>query len=215
MTYFLAPGTSQLTFEQVIDWVIQENHESLNRNRQTLQTSLAGANLRRTGYLDELSSLSDMLDSTGDTRTRGELEARLSLVRANIARLEETISRHENRLEVIRLMEAEAQSHQHDEERPESQASDDVKVESSEEEGEGSQTSENRDGQPNTSGEGAVAASAASVSTVTPEEERLLLESAAPGDNLPGDTSSVTGHMAALHVGSPQHEADGDGETSQ
>ena len=215
LTYFLAPGTSQLTFEQVIDRVIQENYEFLNRNRQTLRTSLAGANLRRTGYLDELSHLSDRLDSTGDTRTRGELEARLSLVRANIARLEETISRHENRLEVIRLMEAEAQSHQHDEERPESQASDDVKVESSEEEGEGSQTSENRDGQPNTSGEGAVAASAASVSTVTPEEERLLLASATPGDNLPGDTSSVTGHMAALHVGSPQHEADGDDETSQ
>ena len=173
--------------------------------------------------MDELASLSDMLDSTGDTRTRGELEARLSLVWANIARLEETIGRHENRLEVIRLMEAEAQSHQHDEERPESQASDNVRVESSEEEGEGSQTSENReetmetipesggagDGLPNTSGEGAVTASAAPVSTVTPEEERLLLDSTAPGDSPRSYMSSVAGRLAGLHIGMPPTESAG------
>ena len=229
LTYLLAPGTCPLTFEQVVARVIQDNQDSLNRSRQTLQTTLAGTNLRRTGYVDELASLSTRLDSTGDRRTRAELEARISLIRASITRLEESIGRNENRLEVIRLMEAEAQSHQAEEERPDSQTSDDAQVESSEEEAEQGHPQVDREevmdttlesgeavsGQPSTSGEGAAATFAASVSTVTSEEERLLLDSTAPGDSPRSHTSSVAGRLASLHVSTPPHESAEQEGTSQ
>ena len=79
-TYFLSPGTSLLTFDKVLTQVIHDNYESLNRNRETLTTSLAGFHSQRTKYLDELTSLSRRLDSTGNASTRGELEARLNLI---------------------------------------------------------------------------------------------------------------------------------------
>ena len=80
LTYFLAPGTSFLTFDKVLARVIHDNHKFLNRNQEILTTSLAGFNLWRTAYLDELSSLSRQLDSTGNASTKGDLEARISLV---------------------------------------------------------------------------------------------------------------------------------------
>ena len=45
------------------------------------------------------------------------------------------------------------------------------------------------------------------------EEEQLLLESTAPAGSPTSDASSVTGHMAALQVNMPPHEATEDSDT--
>ena len=67
---------------------------------------------------------------------------------------------------------------------------------------------EARDDQAGTSGDGAIA------TVITAEQEQLLLGSATPGESPTSDASSVTGHMAALQVATPPHEAAEDSETS-
>ena len=52
--YFLAPGTSNLSYGEVLTQVIEENHMELRRMREHLTSSLLDCNAKRTKYLDEL-----------------------------------------------------------------------------------------------------------------------------------------------------------------
>ena len=89
--------------------VIEENHDQLQRTCKHLVSSIQNHHSRRTRYLDELARLSKQLDSTGSGQTRGDLEARLSVLRSTISKLEDSITKCEDRLEMCRIREQEAQ----------------------------------------------------------------------------------------------------------
>ena len=130
--YFLAPMTSNLSYGEVLTQVIEENHMELQRMREHLTSSLQDCNAKRTKYFDELTNLSQKLDTTGFDRLRGDIEAKMSVVHTAISKIEATIERYTNRLEECQFREHEAQSR--DQDRPAFQTSDDVVVESSTEE---------------------------------------------------------------------------------
>ena len=108
--YFLAPGTGNLSYEEVLDQVIEENHMELWRMQDHLTSSLQDCNAKRTKYLDELTNLSRELDTTGVDRLRGDIEAKMSIVCTAISKIEATIERYANRLEECQFREHEAQS---------------------------------------------------------------------------------------------------------
>ena len=71
--YFPAPGTSNLSYEEVLTQVIEENHMELWRMWDHLTSLLQACNTKRTKYLDEITSLSKKLDSTGVDKLRGDI----------------------------------------------------------------------------------------------------------------------------------------------
>ena len=54
-------------------------------------------------------------------------------------------------------------------------------------------------------------------STISAKEEQILMGDQAPATerSLASDTSSVTGHLVALHIHTPPHEVPEDGDTSK
>ena len=108
--YFLAPGTSNLSYGEVLTQVIEENHMELRRMREHLTSLLQDCNSRRTQYLDELTNLSQKLDTTGFDRLRGDIEAKMSIIHTAISKIEATIERYMNQLEECWFRKHEAQS---------------------------------------------------------------------------------------------------------
>ena len=182
--YFLAPGTSNLSYGEVLTQVIEENYMELRRMQEHLTSLLQDCNAKRTKHLDELTNLSKKLDTTEFDRLRGDIEAKMSVVCTAISKIEVTIERYMNRLEECRFREHEAQSR--DQDQPAFQASDDVMVESSTEE---SVASSSSPGYPNSpevqpqeqaDADGTQAVSSEGNLTITPEEEKILLGSQTP-----------------------------------
>ena len=112
--YFLAPGTSNLSYGEVLTQVIKENHMELQRMWEHLTSLLQDCNAKRTKYLDKLTNLSKKLDTTGVDRLRGDIEAKMSIVRTAISKIEATIERYTNRREECRFREHEGQSRDQD-----------------------------------------------------------------------------------------------------
>ena len=96
LDYFLAPGTSNLSYGEVLTQVIEENHMELRRMWEHLTSSLQDCNAKRTKYLDELTNLSKKLDTTGVDRLRGDIKAKMGIVCTAISRIEATIERYAN-----------------------------------------------------------------------------------------------------------------------
>ena len=96
LDYFLAPGTSNLSYGEVLAQVIEENHMELQRMREHLASLLQDCNARRTHYLDELTNLSQKLDTTGFDRLRGDIKAKMSVVCTAISKIKATIKRYVN-----------------------------------------------------------------------------------------------------------------------
>ena len=94
--YFLAPGTSNLSYGEVLTQVIEENHMELWRMWEHLTSSLQDCNTKRTKYLDELTNLSKKLDTTGVNRLRGDIEVKMNVVCTTISKIEATIERYAN-----------------------------------------------------------------------------------------------------------------------
>ena len=59
--------------------------------------------------MDELTDLSKKLDTTGNDRVWGELEARMNIIHTTISTIEDSISKYETQLAESHLREHEAQ----------------------------------------------------------------------------------------------------------
>ena len=213
--YFQALGTSNLSYEEVLAQVIEENHLELQRMREHLTSSLQACNAKRTKYLDELTDLSRELNTTGVDSLRGDIKAKMSVVHTTISKVKASIERYVNRLEECRFREHEAQSR--DQDRLASQAGEDVIVESS--------TVESSPGPPDctevqpqeqTDADGTQATSSEGNLTITPEEEKILLGSQTPqtGDSPASETASVTVDLARIQVNIPLHQQSEGGDAS-
>ena len=94
--YFLAPGTSNLSYGEVLTQVIKQNHMELWRMQEHLTSSLQAYSAKRAKYLDELTNLSKKLDATWVNRLRGDIKAKMSIVRTAISKIEASIERYED-----------------------------------------------------------------------------------------------------------------------
>ena len=220
LCYFLAPGTSNLSYEEVLTQVIKENHMELQKMWEHLTSLLQNCNAKRNKYLDELTDLSRELDTTGVDSLRRDIKAKMSIVCTAISKTEATIKRYANRLKECQLREHEAQSR--DQDRPASQAGDDVMVESSTEESVASSSSPGHPDSPEVQpqeqadADGTQAASSGGNLTITPEEEKILLGSQTPQtrDSPASETASVTGDLARMCVDTPLHQQPEGGDAS-
>ena len=218
--YLLAPGTSNLSYEEILAQVIEENHKGLQRMWEHLTSSLRDGNAKRAKYLDELTSLSENLDTTGFSQLRGDIEARMTIVCTAITKIEAAIERYKNRLEECRLMEHEARNK--DPDWSTDQTSGDVVVESSTEESVASSSSSDHPDDPEVQPpeqadtDGAQAVSSEGNLAVTPEEEEILLGGETPqtGDSQASETALVTGDFARMQVNSPLHQQPEGGDAS-
>ena len=112
--YFLAPGTSNISYEEVLAQVIEKNHMELRRMWEHLTSLPQDCNAKRTMYLDELANLYRELDTTGVDSLRGDIEAKMSIAHTTISKIEATIERYANRLKECQFREHEAQSRDQD-----------------------------------------------------------------------------------------------------
>ena len=172
--------------------------------------------------------MSRKLDATGDQRVWREMEARMSVIRSAILKVEATITKYEDHLEECHLRADEAQygdqgqSDSH-------QSNDDIKMEPSTEEEEDplsqpssltTQPQEEADvkgTQEEADTEGAQSVTSGGSITVMPEEEEILMGDWTPtkGRSPASDISSMMGDMARLQVHTPPHEKTEGGETSK
>ena len=208
LSYLLAPGTGILCFEEVVNIVLQENHEELKRAKKKTMSSLNRSLCQRARLLEELNELSKRLEAAKDKEVQNK---RMGVIRTALEKAEASISKNEAHLEESQIQEEEA--HHGDQGQSDSSEGqyDNVMVEEPEESGltcvestspPGSQETEpsievDMDSTQTLTSGGAI--------TISAEEEQILM----------GDPTSVAGEMAKLQVSSPDSHKPEGGETSQ
>ena len=210
LSYFLAPGTDKLRYEEVVSRVLQENWEKHEEVKEKLRSSLNRSHRQRTTLTRELDKLSQGMEVAADGKVRKDIEERMNVLQTSLKKVEDAVAVNENHLEESRIWEEEA--HQGDQGQSDSseEHEGDVVVEEPEESGptgaESTSPLESQETKPSmevdlddipplTSGD---------ATTVTAEEDEMLM----------GDATSVTGEMAWLQVASPPSHKPEDGETS-
>ena len=77
LSYLLAPGTGNLHFEEVVNRVLQENHEEHERVRKKSVSSLNRSLRQWARLLEELDELSQRLDAAKDEKAQKEIDERI------------------------------------------------------------------------------------------------------------------------------------------
>ena len=165
LSYLLSPGTGNIQYQHVLTRIMEENREYYQKKRSQLVSWLRLSSTKRTRYLEELGVVTNQLDSTSHLKERKDLECRLTSLRTAILTLEHSIKKREAQLALCRSHEREVDGQQ--------EASSSSSSSSSSE-------GEDRPPEGEDHAEGAEAAEAAASKgnlTVTPEEERMLLDS--------------------------------------
>ena len=80
LSYLLAPGTGNLCFEEVVNRVLQENHEELERARKKSASSLNRNLCQRAKLLEELNELSKGLEAAKDEKAWKEIDERMDVI---------------------------------------------------------------------------------------------------------------------------------------
>ena len=80
LSYLLAPGTSNLHFEEVATRVIQENWEMHERVKERFRSSLNSNHHWWAKLLQELNELSQGIEAVVDRKLRKETEIRMGVL---------------------------------------------------------------------------------------------------------------------------------------
>ena len=214
LSYLLAPGTSNLRFEEVATQVVQENWETHERVKERFRSSLNSNHRWWAKLLQELDKLSQGIEAAADRKLRKETEIRMGELQTALREVETSINESKDHLEESRMREEDA--HQVDRGQSDSNTDEDrdVILEGAQESG---PTGAEAAGSPIPMASTQEAKRAMEVdigdmpqltskdaTAVTPEED----------DMLTGDPTSVAGEMARLQVTPPEsHEAE-DGKAS-
>ena len=211
LSYLLAPRTGNLRFEEVVNRVLQENHEEHKRVKKKSASSLNRSLCWWAKLLEELDELSKRLEAAKDEKAQKEIDKRMGVIQTAFEKAEASIAENEAHLEESWIWEEEAcHGDQGQSDSSEGQYGD-VVVEELEDSGLtgvestsplGSQETEpsmevDMDSTPPLTSGGAI--------TVSAEEDQILT----------GDPTSVAGEMAKLQVSSPNSHKPEGSETSQ
>ena len=80
LSYLLAPGTGNLRFEEVVNRVLQENHEEHKRAKEKSRSSLNMSLHSWARLIEELYELSKRLEATKDKKVRKEIDERMGVI---------------------------------------------------------------------------------------------------------------------------------------
>ena len=80
LRYFLAPGTGNLHFEEVVNRVLQENHEEHKRAKKKSVSSFKRSLCRWARLLEELDELSKRLEAAKDKKVQKEIDERMGVI---------------------------------------------------------------------------------------------------------------------------------------
>ena len=80
LSYLLAPGTGNLHFEEVVNRVLQENHEERERTRKKSVSSLNRSLHQQAKLLEELNKLSKRLEAAKDEKAQKEIDERMGVI---------------------------------------------------------------------------------------------------------------------------------------
>ena len=108
LSYLLAPGTGNLCFEEVVNRVLQENHEEHKRAKKKSVSSLNRSLCQWAGLLEELDELSKRLEAAKDKKVQKEIDERMGVIRTALEKAEASIAKNEAHLEESQIWEEEA-----------------------------------------------------------------------------------------------------------
>ena len=211
LSYLLAPRTGNLCFEEVVNRVLQENHEEHRRAKEKSASSLNRRICQWARLLEELDELSKRLEAAKDKKVQRELDERMDVVRTALEKAEASIAKNEAHLEESQIWEEEARHGDQDQSNSSEGQYGDVVVEELEESGLTSAESTGPLGSQETEPSMEVEVdntpllTSGSAIAVSAKENQLLT----------GDPTSVAGEMAKLQVSSPDSHKPEGGETSQ
>ena len=99
LSYFLAPGTGNLRFEEVVSRVLQENWEEHEKVKDKFRSSLYRSHCQRTMLSRELDNLSQGMEPPANRKVWREIEERLGILQTSLKKVEASIPENENHLE--------------------------------------------------------------------------------------------------------------------
>ena len=108
LSYLLAPGISNLCFEEVVTRVIQENWETHERVKERFRSSLNSSCCQLAKLLQELDELSQGIEAAVDRKLRKETETRMGILQTALSKVEVSIDESEDHLEESQMREEEA-----------------------------------------------------------------------------------------------------------
>ena len=210
LSYFLAPGTSNLRYEEVVSRVLQENWEKHEEAKEKFRSSLNRSRRQQTRLSQELEELFQGMEAAADRKVWKDIEERMNILPTSLKKVEAVVVENENHLEESWIWEEEA--HQGDQGQSDSseEHEGDVVVKELEESGltgaESTGPLKNQGIKPSmeVDMDDILPLTSGDTTTVTAEEDVTLT----------GNPTSVTGEMAWLQVTSPDSHKPEDGETS-
>ena len=211
LSYLLAPRTGNLCFEEVVNRVLQENHEEHERSRKKSVSLLNRSLCRWAKLLEELNELFKGLEAAQDEKAWEEIDKRMGVIRTAFEKAEASIAENEAHLEESWMWEEEAHHGDQGQSHSSEGQSDDVMMEELEESGlTGAESTSPLGGQ-----ETEPSMEVDMDSTLPLASGSDIAVSAKEDQMLTGDPTSVAGEMAKLQVSSPNSHKPEGSETSQ
>ena len=105
LRYLLAPGTTNLCHEEVINRVLQENYEMHDKAKEKARISLTKYTDKRAKYCQEYDELIKRLDATSDKKLQKDLEVKREVVQTCINKAESSMAKYEDCLEYLWMQE--------------------------------------------------------------------------------------------------------------
>ena len=211
LSYLLAPRTGNLRFEEVVNRVLQENHEEHERARKKSVSSLNRSLRHWAKLLEELDELSKRLEAAKDEKAWKEIDERMGVIQTAFEKAEASIAENEACLEESWIWEEEARHGDQGQSDSSEGQYGDVMVEEPEESGltgaESTSLLRSQETEPSmeVDVDSTPPLTSGSATTVSAKEDQILM----------GDPTSVAGEMAKLQVSSPNSHKPEGGETSQ
>ena len=208
LSYFLAPGTSNLRFEEVISRVLQENWEEHEKVKDKFRSSLNRSRHQQTRFSKELDDLSQGMEAVANGKVWREIEERMGVVQTALKKVEMAITDNEKHLKESWIQEEEARQGDQGQSNSSEEQEGDIMVEGLEESGltgtESTGPLESQQTEPSMDVDMDIPSlTSVDNATVTAKEEEVLMH----------DPTSVAGDMAKLQVSSPDSHKPEDGET--
>ena len=211
ISYLLAPGTGNLHFEEVVNRVLQENHEEHKRVKKKSVSSLNRSLRQWARLLEELDKLSKRLEAAKDKKVWKEIGKRMDVIQTALEKAEASIAKNEACLEESQIQEEEARHGDLGQSNSSEGQYGNVVVEEPEESGltgvESTSPLRSQETEPSmeVDVDSTSPLTSGSAITVSAKEDQILT----------GNPTSVAGEMAKLQVSSPNSHKPEGSETSQ
>ena len=105
LSYFLAPGTGNLCYEEVVSRVLQENLEKHEEVKEKFKSSLNRSCRWQTRLSGELNELSQGMEAATDWKVRKDIEERMNVLQTSLNKVEAVVVENENCLEESQIQE--------------------------------------------------------------------------------------------------------------